>query len=308
MGGGVSRGTPVAKKGKPPPPKDPSKAFEGIEKPTIKWRTIAMVAGAFVVLWVTAFMIQSYSRGEWWGWISVGVVGALTLAAIGFGIYIWRLTQRSRGIVDIISQATDAEGRKRAIAELEKADSKDAMSALARAQLVARDDPAESMRILESIDVNKAPAVVQDDVRANLAFLYLMQNRTKDARPLADLIRLDRQPNSKAKAMYAAVSAEAFARTGRPDEAKKLLETYKADDPEYGEVQAMLLRAQIYTYIATKNRGLAERSMGTLAKLDANMIAPFLAKGARPELQELAKKALKGVGLAPKAKMKVQRY
>jgi tetratricopeptide (TPR) repeat protein len=298
----------VAKKGRPHPPKDPSKAFEAIEKPTIRWRTIGIVALAFAVLWATSFMIQSYSQGEWWGWISVGVVGALTIAAIGFGIYIWRLTQRSRGIVDILSQATDAEGRKRAIEQLEKADSKDAMAALARAQLVAREQPAEAMRILESIDVAKAPAVVQDDVRANLAFLYLMQNRTKDARPLADQIRLDRQPNPKAKAMYAAVSAEAFARTGRPDEAKKLLETYKADDPEYGEVQGVLLRAQVYTYLATKNRGLAQQAMIKLAEIDPNMLAPFVAKNARPELQELAKKALKGAGLAPKTKMKMQRY
>lgn len=298
----------MAKKGKPPPPKDPAKAFETIEKPTIKWKTIAIVVASFVVLWITAFMIQGMSRGEWWGWVPVGVVGALSIAAIGFGIYIWRLTQRSRGIVDILSQATDAEGRKKAIEQLEKADSKDAMAALARAQLVAREQPLEAMRILEGIDVAKAPAVVQDDVRANLAFLYLMQNRTKDARPLADQIRLDRQPNAKAKAMYAAVTAEAFARTGRPDEAKKLLETYKADDPEYGEVQGMLLRAQVYTYLATKNRGLAQSAMNKLAKLDANMLAPFIAKNARPEIQELAKKALKGVGLAPKQKMKVQRY
>jgi tetratricopeptide (TPR) repeat protein len=297
----------VAKKGKLPPPKDPKKAFENIEKPTIKWRSIALIGAAFVVLWLTAFMIQSYSAGEWWGWISVGVVGALTIAAIGFGIYVWRLTQKSRGLVDLLSQATDAEGRKRAIAELEKAGAKDAMAALARAQLVAQSDPLEAMAILESIDVAKAPAVVQDDVRANLAFLYLIQNRAKDARALADHIRLDRQPNAKAKAMYAAVSAEAFARTGRPDEAKKLLETFDASDKEYAEVQPMLLRAQVYTYVATKNRGLAQSAMNKMADLDPNSLAPFLQKGARPELMELAKKALKGAGMVPKAKMKVQR-
>ncbi|HEY8431228.1 MAG TPA: hypothetical protein VIL20_22770, partial [Sandaracinaceae bacterium] len=157
------------------------------------------------------------------------------------------------------------------------------------------------------IDIKKAPAVVQDDVRANLAFMYLINNRAKDARTLVDELRLDRQPNAKAKAMYAAVSAEAFARTGRPDEAKKLLETYDAEDPEYGEVKPMLLRAQIYTYMATKNRGLAEKAMRKLAKADANMLAPFVQKGARPELQALAMKALRGAGLAPKPKVKLQR-
>jgi hypothetical protein len=107
--------------------------------------------------------------------------------------------------------------------------------------------------------------------------------------------------------MYAAVSAEAFARTGKPDEAKKLLETYDADDKEYGEVRAMLLRAQVYTYLATKNRGLSEQAMRKLAKEDPNMLAPFLQKGARPELQQMAQKALRGAGFAPKPKMKIQR-
>ncbi len=296
----------MAKKGKLPPPKDPSQALKDIERPAIKWRTIGIIAGAFVVLWITAFMIQSYAESPW-GWIPVGVVGALTIAAIGFGIYIWRLTTKSRGIVDILAEATDEEGRKRALEKLEQADSKDALAALARAQLVARDNPQQARKILEGIDLKKAPSVVQDDVRANLAFLYLMSNRAKDARTLADDIRLDRQPNAKAKAMYAAVTSEAFARTGRPDEAKKLLETYDAEDPEYGEVKAMLLRAQIYTYLATKNRGLAEAAMRKLAKVDPNMLAPFLGKGARPELAMMAKKALKGAGMAPKQKMKIQR-
>lgn len=300
-------GTRVAKKGKLPPPKDPSKAFENLERPTIKWRTIGLIVAAFVVLWITSLMIQSYSGGAWWGWVPVGIVGAVTLAAIGFGIYIWRLTTRSRGIVDILAEAKDEEGRKRALEKLEAADSKDALAALARAQLVARESPQEAMRILEGIDIKKAPAVVQDDVRANLAFMYLMNNRAKDARTLVDELRLDRQPNAKAKAMYAAVSAEAFARTGRPDEAKKLLETYDANDPEYGEMKPMLLRAQVYTFMASKNRGLAEQAMKKLAKVDPNMLAPFVQKGARPELHALAMKALKGAGVAPKQKVKLQR-
>jgi tetratricopeptide (TPR) repeat protein len=296
----------VAKKGKLPPPKDPSKALEKLEAPALKWRAIGLVAAAFAVLWVTALMIQSGSDSAW-GWVPVGVVGALSLAAIGFGIYIWRLTRRSQGIVELLSQAGDAEGRKRAIEQLEQADSKDALAALARAQLVAREDPSEAMSILEGIDLKKAPAMVQDDVRANLGFLYLMNNRAKDARALADELRFDRQPNAAAKAMYAAVASEAFARTGRPDEAKKLLETYDADDPAYGDMRGLLLRAQVYTHLATKNRGLAERSMARLAGEDPNLLAPFLGKGVRPELSAMAIKVLRDLGMAPRAKMKVQR-
>ncbi len=296
-----------AKKGKFPKPRDAGKAIEEIERPTFKWRTIGIIVAAFVVLWVTAFMIQGYDEDGWFGWTVVGIVAALTVAAIGFGIYVWRLTKKSAGIVDILAQATDEEGRKRAIEQLEAADSSDAMNALARAQLVARDNPNEAMQILEEIDVDKAPAVVQDDVRANLGFLYLMNNRAKDARKLADDLRLDRQPNPRAKAMYAAVSAEAFARTGKSDEALKLIETYDASDPEYGEVAGMLYRAQVYTYLKVKKKGLAQRAMKDLAKVDPNLLAPFLGKGARPELSKMARKALQGMGLAPKPKMKVQR-
>ncbi|MFK7990135.1 MAG: tetratricopeptide repeat protein [Sandaracinaceae bacterium] len=296
-----------AKKGKFPKPRDTSKAIEEIERPTMKWKTVGIIVAAFVTLWVTALMILSMDNEGVFGWVVVGVVAALSVAAIGFGIYIWRLTQRSAGIVDILAQATDEEGRKRAIQQLAEGDSSDAMNALARAQLVARDNPNDAIKILEEIDVDKAPAVVQDDVRANLGFLYLMNNRAKDARRLADDLRLDRQPNPKAKAMYAAVSAEAFARTGKVDEAKKLIETYDATDPDYEEVAGMLYRAQVYTYLKGKNRGLAQRAMKNLAKIDPNLLAPFVGKRVRPELQKMARSALKSVGLAPKQKMKVQR-
>ena len=92
----------MAKRGKLPKPKDASEAFENIEQPTLKWRTIAIIVVAFVVLWVTAFMIQGYDEDGVFGWVVIGVVGALTVAAIGFGIYVWRLTRKSRGIVDIL--------------------------------------------------------------------------------------------------------------------------------------------------------------------------------------------------------------
>ena len=92
-------------------------------------------------------------------------------------------------------------------------------------------------------------------MRANLGLLYLMHGRAKDARKLADDIRLDRQPNAKAKGMYAAVCAEAFARTGKADEAMKLLDTYKADDPEFGDEKVnnkdhlTLVTADLSTYV-----------------------------------------------------------
>ena len=181
------------------------------------------------------------------------------------------------------------------------------MAALARAQLVLRDDPREAMTILEGIDLKGEAGAVQDEVRANLAFLYLAQGRPKDARPLVDELRLDRQQNPKAKAMYAAVMAETFARTGKADEAKKLLETYRADDPAYGEVSFVLLRAQIYTFFVTKNRGLMRKAMLQIAERDPNQLAPFMTKGAHPEMQAAVREILTQAGFQTRAKQKIQR-
>ena len=58
-----------------------------------EWKTIGVIALGFGILWVTAFMmVPSIS---YWG---VGVVGALTAVALGFGIYLWRLSRKSRAM------------------------------------------------------------------------------------------------------------------------------------------------------------------------------------------------------------------
>ena len=125
-------------------PMDPAEAIAQLETPQIKWKVIAQVVGAFAILWLTAFMLV-----PWMNYWAVGVVGVLTLVAMGFGLYIWRLTRRSRAIVDIMKGATDEAGRKRAIEELGTDSGKDAMKALARAQLLAQTDPQAAQKILE---------------------------------------------------------------------------------------------------------------------------------------------------------------
>lgn len=294
----------MAKPKKLPSPTAPdaAQAIAQAETPRIKWNVVLQIALAVIVVWALA--IGSIPYVDYWG---VGVVAVLTLVLAGFGVWIWNFTRRQRGIMEVLKGATDEEGRKNAIAQLQARGSKDAMAALARAQLMLRDDPKEAAGVLEAIDLKKEPGPVQDEVRSNLAFLYLAQNRPKDARPLVDELRLDRQPNAKAKAMYAAVMAETFARTGKPEDAKKLLETYSADDPEYGEVAIVLLRAQVYTYLATKNRGLMRTAMAKMAARDPNQLAPFATKGASPELQAAVREVLAGAGFATRAKNKIQR-
>jgi hypothetical protein len=281
-------------------PKDPADALAQIEAPQIKWTVIAQVAGGIAVLWVTAFMAV-----PWISYVGVGVVAAITLAAIGFGFYIWRLTSRQRSILNIMKSATDDEGRKKALAELGAGGGdSDSMRALAKAQLLAASDPAEAQRVLEAIDVKKAPMVVQDEVRAQLALMYLRSARVREARALADEMRLDRQPQPKAKAFYAAIMAESFARTGKAEEAKKLLDTYDAGDAAYAEARALLLRAQVFTCVQLKKRGLAKKAMDTLAELEPGMVAAFTLKGTPPEIIQLARQTLAQAGFAPKMKIK----
>ena len=285
-----------------PKPRDPNEALANIERPQVKWKLVAQVGIALAILWALGIGLE-----PWIGIWGIVVVGVLTAVVLGFAVYLWRLTRKSAAIVDILKGATDEEGRKAALEKLREGKGGDAMRALAEAQLVAREDPNGAMKILEGIDLKKAPAVVQDDVRANLAMLYLMHNRTKDARELADEIRLDRQPQPKAKAMYAAVVAEAFSRTGKTDEAMKLLETYEAGDPAYGEVNAMLYRAQVYSYTAAKKRGLARKAMERVAAIDPNMVASFAMKGGNPQLAKMAREILQATGAVPRQKMKVVR-
>jgi len=277
---------------------DLAEALAGQETPTVKWKVVAQIAAAFAVLWVTAFISVPFVG--YWG---VGVVGVLTLVAIGFGIYVFRMTRKSAAILDIMKGATDEAGRQRALEALGEGGG-DAMKVLARAQLLAQTDPVEAQRVLEGLDLNKVPAVVQDDVRGQLAMLYLRNNRVNEARALTDGIRLDRRPDPRSKGLYAAVMAEALARSGAPEEARKLLETYPPAEAAGDEVRVMLLRAQVFTFMAQKKRGLAKQALDAMAAIEPGLLGGFVYKGANPELVQLAKQSLTQSMGGPKVKWK----
>ena len=283
-------------------PEKLEKALEGLERPKMNWKVIAQIAVAFVVVWVIAGMLMPYIGI--WGLVGAGV---LTIIAIGFGIYIWRMMRKSAAIVDILKGATDKEGRAQALAALQSGKSgDDAMNKLAQAQLMMQEEPKEAIRILESIDLAKTPKLLQNDVRAQLGLMYLLTNKATAARPIVDEIKLDGQAQPKQKAMYAAVKAEAFARAGKADEAAKLLEAFDADDTAYAEMQSLLYRAQVYTWIRKKKRGRARTAMMRLAKMDVNQVAAFLQKGSHPEVARLAREVIQKEGLAPKQRVKMR--
>ncbi len=291
------------KKAKLPERRDPTEALAQMERPTIKWKVIAQIAIAVGVLWLIAGMLTPYI--SYWGFV---VAGVLTLVIVGFGLYVWNMLRKSTAIVDILKGATDEKGRAEALAKLQSGKGgNDAIGQMAQAQLVAQDDPKEAVRILESIDLDKAPKAIRGDVRAQLALMHLVQNRASDARVLADQIDIDAQPQPKQRALYAAVMAEAFSRTGKHEEAAELLEDYDPEDPDYAEVKPFLLRAQVFTYLKQKKKGRARTAMMRLAKADANQLGAFLQKGSHPKVKALATEVLQREGIVPKQKVKFQR-
>lgn len=276
-------------------------ALAGVETPGIKWSVVGQIAAALVALWVFAYLLMPYI-----GYVGLVGVGVLTVVAIGGGLYLYNMAMKSRRVVELLKSATDDASRRAAIEQLSSGKGNDALEALAKAQLVARDDPKEAMTILEGIDLAKAGVMAEDEVRSNLAYLYLVHNRAKDALPLVEKLKLD-STQAKAKAMYAAVKAETLARTGNAAEAKKIVEAFNADDPELGEMSLMLLRAQVFTFFGTKNRGLAKKAMLGLAARDPNHLAPFMMKGGTTEMQTMARDVLAELNYAVRPKQKVQR-
>ncbi|MCA9533389.1 MAG: hypothetical protein KC593_06920 [Myxococcales bacterium] len=281
---------------------DPNEALRQVERPRANWRVIGMILLGFGVLWLLAFMAMPMM-----GYVGIAVVGVLTAAAIGFGLYIWQMTRKSSAIVDIMKGATDAEGRANALAALaaQSPEGKDAMNVLAQAQLLAQDDPQAAIAKLEGIDIEKAPAILRNDIRAQLALMYLLTNKPKNALDLARDIKPEAQPQAKQKALYAAVRAESFARNGRPEDARSALEGLNEADPELAEVRPLVLRAQIYTFFGLKKRGLAAEAMARLVQVEPNIVMAMATKG-HPEMKQLAISTLQRAGVVPKQRVRMR--
>lgn len=271
----------------PAGPAQPEAGLLGL--PGLQWRNLGVIAGIVALLWVTAFASRSP--------IVIGVVAVLTAAAIGLLIWAYRWAKKQQDMMKLLQSASvSKEARQEALAKLssqEGAD-KDAMNTLARAQLTAQDDPEAALALLEKVDLKKVPDAVADDVRAFRAQLYLVNGRTREARELADEIKLTSAGNPDARGMLAATVAEAWARSGKHKEAGDLLTTIKPDDPDFAKVRVPLLFARIFSAFASGNRDQVRKDLGALMKEDVNLLGRFVAPQARvhPELQKIARDML----------------
>lgn len=273
-------------------------------------RKLALRIGAVaVVVWGIAFAIS--------GWVPKVIAGVLTLAVAGIILWALRNVQRTRAVADIVRQADSAEARKEAISKLETDFKKDDVAAaFAKAQLQAQEDPRAALKTLETINLEKLPAAMADEARAQRAMIHLMLSETDEARGLVDPIDLSRHKEAKSRATLAAIIGEAWARTGQAKKAVELLETFDVSDEAYAELKAQLLRARAFAYAWANNSKQMKATLRDLSRMNPQFLTGFITKkknpmgvnprGVHPALEKEALDMLMRSGAVPR-KMQVRR-
>jgi hypothetical protein len=244
-------------------------------------------------------IIGAVTAGVWALAISTGslvfmiIVGVLTAVLLGFLIWALRLAKKQQGLASMLQQAAGTpEGRKLAIAKLEGEKNKhDVTNIFARAQLMSADDPAGALELLERVEIKNVPAQMQDDFAILRAQLYLNFGRPKDARPLVDRVNIESPSRKDARGLYTSIVAEAWARTGKHDEALTILDRIDLDAESNDQVRLQLLVARVFARFAAGKRGPAKEDLRALAAVDVNYLGRFLMPQFKvhPELQALAR-------------------
>lgn len=262
---------------------DTQPAVGGLKKKTL-------ITIAIVVLAVWAFAVQTGST------ILMIVVACLT--ALLVGVLVWALLQirKQRGLVGLLRGASASPAaRKSALADLEaKKDADSPLNLFARAQLMASDNPAGALALLEPVGVKAYHAAMQDDVALLMTQLYLGLGRTQDARKTADTINVDNPDRKQVRAMAACIVAEAWSRTGKPKEALALIDTIELPKADAEQIALQMRVVRVFAKFAANQRGPARAELQQLADDDPNNLGRFLMPQFRvhPELQKLARRVL----------------
>lgn len=268
------------------------------EKPPVDLTKIFVRVGLVIgVVWVIAFIVAR------WTIIPVVVAGVLTVVAVGAGVWLTGYVKKSRELGDLLRSAGETEqGRQDALKRLQTDYKKgDVQAAIARAQLEMQDDPRKALGTLEAIDLGKQLAPVADQVRCTRATIHLQLGDLQEARVLVDKIELGKQQEPKTRAMFAAVAAETWGRTGQAKKAVELLELYNPEDPEYGEMRVQMWRARAFACAGTGDMKGATRALRKLVDVNPQLLGMFVAaKKVHPMLQQEAKQLLMRSGAMPR--------
>ncbi|MBI4818276.1 MAG: hypothetical protein HY791_18575 [Deltaproteobacteria bacterium] len=283
------------------------KTDQGIANVKQQLRTAAKVAIiAAAVVWLLALGFMSGLDS----FIPVYVAFVLTISGLGAAFLIRRNLAKSESIGQLLSGGEmSSEDRDARMKQLDaQADKGDAGALLAKAQLIMQDRPEEALGILERVDLEKAPKLVALQVRGVRAMLHLSLGDVAAARKLADEIDLAKAPDTKTRGNFAAVVAEAWARSGNPIEAAELLSKYDPNDKELEEIKLQLYRARAFTAAHKQDLKGIRSALKNLSQISPQLLAMFVAqKRIHPMLQKEAKKALEKSGFMPRPQMRFER-
>ena len=122
---------------------------------------------------------------------------------------------KTQALGSILKGADTQEGRKAALERIDTEFKKgDTQAVIAKAQLQMQDDPRAALATLEAVNLDKELGPIAGQIRAMRAMIHLTLGETAEARALADKLDLGKQQEPKTRVMFAAVAAEAWARTG----------------------------------------------------------------------------------------------
>lgn len=243
-------------------------------------------------------------------WIGYAIAGAVTLAAAGLVGWAYRRLSKTRAVADILgaTEVTDKASRQAAIEKLDQQFKKgDLAATFARAQLLMQDDPDKALTELEGIDLSKALPAEADQARFQRALIHLTRGEVDLARQLVDGIDLSRHEDAKARAMMAAVVAEAWGRTGQAKKGMETLDLYNPDDEAYAELRPQLWRARAFVSASLNDMKQVRRALKKLSADNPQYLSIFLAKKVHPLLEREAKQMLMQSGAVPQRRVQYRR-
>lgn len=254
-----------------------------------------------LALWIVGGSIAGISTTRWIEWAGLLLPAAVTLFAAGVVLWGLRQAKKARAVAGLVGQATSAEDRKQAIAELEQNYKKsDPAAVFAKAQLQLQEDPQAALKTLEQIDLAKVMPNVADEARAQRAMIHLLLGQVSQARPLVDGIELKRHEEVRSRAMMVAVMAEAWARSGQAKRAAETLALFDPDEAALEQVRPQLWRASAFATAYANDARAMKRALRKLVDIDPRMLAGFLGKKTHPLLQKEAKRMLEQSGAIPR--------
>ncbi len=251
--------------------------------------------GAVVaVVWVVAVIVRH--------WVGYAVAGTLTVGGVAALFWLKQYMKKTQRLGALLKSADTEEGRKAALERLDTDFKKgDTQAVLAKAQLQMQDDPRAALATLEAVNLEKELGPIAGQVRAMRAMIHLTLGEPQEARALADRLDLGKQQEPKTRVMFAAVAAEAWARTGLGRKAVDTLDLFNPEAPDMLDMRAQLWRSRAFAYAAVNDpKGIA-RAVKKLADINPHLLGMFVAqKKVHPLLEREAKATVMRLGIVPR--------